>query len=113
MLLIGIVASQVEILKLNASLGQGVVRAAALQSQNERLANSVSQLSDVQRIEQRAAHMGLSMPAAYLPVFLSGGRGELRQALANIHKPDPAAFEARVAALAAHRATLVQTSSGG
>jgi hypothetical protein len=111
-LLIGIVASQVEILKLNASLGQGIVRAAALQSADQRLANTVSQLSDVQRIEQKAAQMGLSMPAAYLPIFLSGGRGELRRALANIHRPDPAAFEARVAALAAHRATLVQTTSG-
>lgn len=111
-LLVGIVASQVEILKLNASLGHNVVRAAQLQSEDQRLANAVSQMSDVQRIESRAAHMGLSMPAAYTPVFLSGGRGELRRALSDIHKPDPAAFEARAAALAAHRAALVQSSSG-
>jgi hypothetical protein len=111
-LLVGIVASQVEILKLNASLGHGVVRAAQLQSQDQRLANAVSQMSDVQRIEAKAAQMGMSMPAAYLPNFLPGGSGDLRRAMANIHKPDPAAFEARVAALAAHRATEVQTSSG-
>jgi hypothetical protein len=111
-LLVGIVASQVEILKLNASLGHGVVRAAQLQSEDQRLANAVSQMSDVQRIESKAAQMGLSMPAAYTPVFLPGGRGDLRRALANIHKPDPAAFEARGAALASHRAAEVQSSSG-
>jgi hypothetical protein len=111
-LLVGIVASQVEILKLNASLGHGVVRAAQLQSEDQRLANAVSQMSDVQRIESKAAQMGLSMPAAYTPVFLPGGRGDLRRALANIHKPDPAAFEARAGALATHRAAEVQSSSG-
>ncbi|HTU30116.1 MAG TPA: hypothetical protein VMF07_12095 [Solirubrobacteraceae bacterium] len=111
-LLVGIVASQVEILKLNASLGHGVVRAAQLQSEDQRLANAVSQMSDVQRIESRAAHMGLSMPAAYTPVFLNGGSGELRRALANIHKPDPTAFEARAGALATHRAAEVQSNSG-
>jgi hypothetical protein len=111
-LLIGIVASQVEILKLNASLGHGVVRAAQLQSEDQRLANTVSQMSDVQRIESRAAHMGLSMPAAYTPVFLPGGHGDLRRALANIHKPDPTAFEARAGGLATHRAAEVQSSSG-
>jgi hypothetical protein len=111
-LLVGIVASQVEILKLNASLGHGVVRAAQLQSEDQRLANAVSQMSDVQRIESKAAQMGLSMPAAYTPVFLPGGHGDLRRALANIHKPDPAAFEARAGALATHRAAEVQSSSG-
>ncbi|HLI61658.1 MAG TPA: hypothetical protein VKV21_18530 [Solirubrobacteraceae bacterium] len=111
-LLIGIVASQVAILKLNASLGHGVVRAAQLQAEDQRLAAEVSELSDVQRVESSAARMGLSMPAAYTPVFLSGGRGELRRALANIHRPDAASFEARAAALATHRAAEVQTSSG-
>lgn len=111
-LLIGIVASQVAILKLNASLGHAVVRAAQLQAQDQRLASVDSQLSDVQRVESSAARMGLSMPAAYTPVFLSAGRGELGRALSNIQRPDPAAFEARAAALAAHRATEVQTSSG-
>ncbi len=111
-LLVGIVASQVEILKLNASLGHGVVRAAQLQSEDQRLANTVSQMSDVQRIESRAAQMGLSMPAAYTPVFLPGGHGDLRRALANIHRPDPTAFEARAGALANHRAAEVQSSSG-
>lgn len=111
-LLIGIVASQVAILKLNASLGHGVVRAAQLEAQDQRLASVVSQLSDVQRVESSAAHMGLAMPAAYTPVFLSGGRDELRRALANIHRPDPATFEARAAALAVHRAAEVQSSSG-
>ncbi len=112
LLLIGIVASQVEILKLNASLGHGVVRAAQLQSQDERLASAVSQLSDTQHIEAQAAHMGMAMPAAYTPVFLSGGRGELRRALANIHRPDAAVFESRAAALAAQRAAAVQSSTG-
>jgi hypothetical protein len=69
-------------------------------------------MSDVQRIEEKAAHMGLSMPAAYTPVFLSGGHGELHRALSNIHKPDPTAFEATAATLAAQRAAEVQSSSG-
>jgi hypothetical protein len=52
------------------------------------------------------------MPAAYTPVFLNGGSGELRRALSNIHQPDPAAFEARAGAQATHRAAEVQSSSG-
>jgi hypothetical protein len=112
-LLTGIVAMQVEVLKLNASIGHAFVRTGELQSQNERLQNTVSQLSDVQRIEVRAARLGMTMPAAYVPQFLSESpTANLDRALRNIRQPDPAGFSAQMAAAASRRAAEVQASSG-
>jgi cell division protein FtsL len=112
-LLTGIVAMQVEVLKLNASIGHSFVRTSELQSQNERLQDTVSELSDAQRIEAAAARLGMAMPAAYTPQFLSESpTGTLDRALRDIHQPDPTAFTARMAATAAHRAAQIQATSG-
>lgn len=92
-MLAGIVAMQVEVLKLNASIGRSLQRGAALQSQNELLRASVSSLTDGQRIESLAAGMGMVMPAPDAVGFLSAQNGAgAARAAANIHPPDASSF---------------------
>jgi cell division protein FtsL len=112
-LLVGIVAMQVEVLKLNASIGHSTVQSTQLQSENQLLRASVSRLSDDQRVESEAVDLGMSMPAATQPLFVSGSTsGNLSRALAHIHTPNAAAFAARTALGATTRAAAVIDSSG-
>ena len=112
-LLVGIVAAQVEVLKLNASIGQSVVKATSLQGENAQLRAEVSRLSDPQRMEREAVGLGMTMPPATEPLYLSGPpAADLRSALANIHSPDPTAFAAAASQRAAVRAAAVISSSG-
>lgn len=97
-LLSGIVFMQVEVLKLNATMGRAISSASALQSRNELLRNTVSALSDDQRIESLAARNGMIMPAPDAPSFLSS-RTNVRAAVNNIHAPDPTAFAATLPSL--------------
>ena len=101
-LLAGIVATQVEVLKLGASMGRWMERSAALTSHNQSLQASVATLSDDQRIERLAARMGMVMPAptavTFLPRHPAGGA---RAAMSKIHSPDPAQFLATLQAQAA------------
>jgi hypothetical protein len=97
-LLAGIVAMQVEVLKLNASIGSSLERGTALQSRNELLRASVTSLNGAQRIESLAARMGMVMPAPAAINFLSTGRsGDIQRAAANIHQPDATSFAAQLA----------------
>lgn len=101
LLLAGIVATQVEVLKLGASMGRWVERSAALTSHNQALQASVATLSDDQRIERRAAQMGMVMPAATAITFLPERSGqEVRGALAAMRGPDPTQFLATLQAQA-------------
>jgi cell division protein FtsL len=112
-LLVGIVAMQVEVLKLNASIGHSTVHLTQLQSENQLLRASVSGLSDDQRVESEAVDLGMSMPAATQPLFVSdSSSSNLSRALANIHTPNPTAFAANTAQNAAGRAAAVIDSSG-
>ena len=112
-LLAGIVAAQVEVLKLNASIGQSVVKATSLQGENAQLRAEVSRLSDPQRLEREAVGLGMTMPPATQPLYLSGTpAADLQSALANIHSPDPTAFAAAAVQRAAARAAAVISSSG-
>jgi cell division protein FtsL len=97
-LLSGIVFMQVEVLKLNASMGRAIQTSSALQSRNELLRNTVSALSDDQRIESLAAKSGMVMPAPDAPTFLSS-RARVAAAIANIRTPDPTAFTASLPSL--------------
>jgi len=98
-LLAGIVAMQVEVLKLGASIGRSIERSSALQSRNQLLRQSVAQLSSEQRIERLAAGLGMIMPPPGAVGFLSADQsGSVQQALAGIHAPDPAAFTANQSA---------------
>jgi cell division protein FtsL len=111
-LLVGIVAMQVEVLKLNASIGHAMVRTSRLQSADQRLRTSVSELSDDQRIETEAVQMGMTMPAPSTPQFLQERSSDLARALANIHAPDPTGFAEETSAAATRRAALVTPSTG-
>jgi hypothetical protein len=103
-LLAGIVATQVEILKLGASMGRSLEQTSSLTGQNEQLRDSVAALSDDQRIERLATAMGLVLPPPGAVGYLPASRGgDVARAVANIHTPDTAGF----LALAASNGALV------
>jgi hypothetical protein len=92
-LLAGIVAMQVEVLRLSAGRGRSLERGTALQSRNQQLRASVAELSDDQRIESLAAGMGMMMPAPDAVHFLNlGGQADVVRALSSVHAPDASAF---------------------
>lgn len=116
-LLVGIVAMQVEVLKLNAGIGRSLERGTALQSQNQLLRASVTRLSDDQRIERLAAAQGMIMPAPQEIKFLSTGAVTTERALSSVHAPDAPTFATRLAAVtaaaaAADAAQAAATSAG-
>ncbi|MEO6859825.1 MAG: hypothetical protein ABI323_14780, partial [Solirubrobacteraceae bacterium] len=113
-LLAGIVAMQVEVLKLSANMGRSLERGAALQSRNEQLQASVAQLGDDQRIERIAASMGMVMPPPAAVKFLAPRpSGQMSRALAGIHAPDPTAFAAGVQALQTAAVAAAGTTTTG
>jgi hypothetical protein len=92
-MLVGIVAMQVEELKLGASVGRGLSQSAALQSKNQVLRATVSALSDDQRIMDLAARMGMVMPAPGDVVFLTPHTtADAARAANQIQAPNPASF---------------------
>jgi hypothetical protein len=100
-LLVGIVAMQVEVLKLNAGIGHAMIRTASLQSQNQRLRDTVSQLDDPHRLMTEAAGQGMAVPAPSQPKFLAAPTSaQLARAMANIRPPDPTGFAQRTSAAA-------------
>jgi hypothetical protein len=101
LMLAGIVAMQVEVLKLGASVGRSLQASAALQSRNDLLRASVASLADDQRIERIAAQYGMVMPAPGAVVFLPRSRTDALRAAANIHPADGTSFVASLAAATA------------
>jgi cell division protein FtsL len=93
-MLAGIVAMQVELLKLNASVGRSIELRSALQSRNDTLRASVSSLSDAQRIERLASGMGMVMAGPTAVQFLDGRHVNPAKAAATIHAPDATSFQA-------------------
>jgi hypothetical protein len=101
-LLVGIVAMQVEILKLGTGMGRWIQRGSAIQTRNQELQASVAGLMDDQRIERLAAKMGMVMPDPTAVSFLSARPGgDTQQAIANIHAPDPYTFSSQAPGLSA------------
>jgi hypothetical protein len=114
LMLAGIVAMQVEVLKLGASVGRSIERSSALETRNQLLRASVASLSDESRIERLAAGMGMIMPPPGFAGFLSGtANGDLRQAIANIHAPDAAAFLTSGSSNGAIASTSIMSSADG
>jgi hypothetical protein len=93
-MLVGIVAMQVELLKLNAAAGRSIELISSLQSRNDVLTARVVAASDPGRIERLASHMGMTMPGPESVTFLRARSVSVRRALAGIHMPDLAAFQA-------------------
>jgi hypothetical protein len=112
-LLAGIVAMQVETLKLGASTGRALERGTALASLNEQLRASVAVLGDDQRIERLGAGMGMVMAGPTSVKFLYGHqRGNLSRALNGIQQPNATTFIASLpASVAAAGATTAATAS--
>ena len=107
-LLAGIVATQVEILKLGASIGRAVEQTATLQNRNEALQANVATLADDQRIERIAAAKGMLMPSPGSLVFLAARRGGgIGRSLGHIQAPNPSQFTSQLAAQAAAEAALM------
>jgi hypothetical protein len=71
--LIGIVAMQVSMLKLNAGIGRAVETADTLQRTNVSLRGELSRLSDGARIQSLAAARGFVMPAPADVTYLRAG----------------------------------------
>jgi hypothetical protein len=92
-MLAGIVAMQVELLKLGASIGRSVQRSTALEIRNEQLQASVTALADDQRIERVAAGMGMVMaPPGSVGFLTARPDGNVQAALGNLHAPSATTF---------------------
>jgi len=91
-MLAGIVAMQVEVLKLGASMGRSIEQGATLQSRNDQLRLAVAALDSDERIERLAAASGMIMPAPDAVGFLSRSSSLVPEAIANIHEPDVSTF---------------------
>jgi hypothetical protein len=109
-MLAGIVAMQVEVLKLGANMGRAIEQGAALQSRNELLRAYVASLADDQRIERLVAGMGMVMPTPSGVGFLSAHPGDARKAAANIQPPNATSFLTALAASQAPTTTQSSTS---
>ncbi len=104
-MLVGIVAMQVEVLKLGASMGRAIDRTAVLQGRNESLRASVAALADDQRIERLAAAQGMVMPAPGDIGFLSAKVVDPGRAVGSVRAPNPSGF----LALLSNNASVTQT----
>jgi hypothetical protein len=92
-MLAGIVAMQVEVLKLGASMGRSIQRSTTLQTRNEQLRAAVGSLTDDQRIEALAAKSGMVMPSPDSVGFLAASRGkQVARVLSGIRAPDAGSF---------------------
>jgi hypothetical protein len=96
-MLVGIVAMQVEVLKLGASVGRSMNTASELQGQIQIERARVSELASPARIERLAARWGMMAPGPTDYHFLSP-HVSVAQAIAGIRPVDPSAFSANLAA---------------
>ncbi len=106
-MLVGIVAMQVELLKLNASTGRSIELISSLQSRNDMLRADVASASNPDRIERLASRMGMTMPGPEAITFVSARSASLGRAISGIHLPDAAVFQA-----AAQASGATATQSG-
>jgi hypothetical protein len=112
-LLVGIVAMQVEILKLGAGMGRWLERGSTLTNRNQALQANVAALSDDQRLERLAAKMGMVMPDPTAVSFLGARPGDPARAAASIHAPDPSNFLSQASIVTAPGPTAGSSSAVG
>ena len=103
-LLIGLVAMQVSLLKLNAGIGTAVQRASDLERRNGELRAEVSRLSAGERIQDKAIELGMVMPPAggirYLDAVPARDAQAAAQALREQRFADPSAAVPALGAVA-------------
>jgi cell division protein FtsL len=123
-LLVGIVAMQVTVLKLNAGIGRSLQQTTALQGENELLRANVARLSDSERIEALAARLGMVMPPPQEDRFITPSGATVARAVGAITAPDATNFSsslateqasiaAQAAASGASSSTPVTSGTGG
>jgi hypothetical protein len=100
----GIVAMQVELLKLNSTTSRSIELASALQSRNDILRAEVAADSAPGRIERLGLRMGMIMPGPEAITFLKARSANPRRAATRIQPPNIPAF------LAALQATNTATA---
>jgi cell division protein FtsL len=86
--LIGIVTLQLLVLQLNASIGRSLVRQAQLQRENATLSIEDSELASGERVEAKAAHLGMRLvPIDSLRFLNSDPGGDIARAAAALNAP--------------------------
>ena len=98
LLLGGIVAMQVSLLKLNSGISRAVETTTTLERQNAGLEAAIARLSSPDRIESGANTLGMLMPAAGDVRYLTSGSQDAAKAVRRMQPPSDAA-----AALLANR----------
>ncbi len=90
--LIGLVAMQVSLLKLNSGIGRAVETASTLERSNQTLRAEISTLSSGERIQKLAADQNMIMPAPSDVTYLRAGNahGDAVRAAQHMRAPDPA-----------------------
>ena len=86
-LLGGIVAMQVSLLKLNSGISRAVTTTTTLERQNADLEASIAQLSATDRIQTGAAGLGMLMPPAGDVGYLSAGPQDASRAVRRMQPP--------------------------
>jgi cell division protein FtsL len=115
--LIGIVALQLLVLQLNASIGRALVREAQLQRENAALSIEGSELAAGERVESQAAHLGMQLvPEGALRFLSVDPRGDVARAAAALSTPvqvsSTASGEASTAPSEASTAASAAVSAG-
>jgi cell division protein FtsL len=89
--LIGLVATQVSLLKLNSGIGRAVQTASTLERSNSTLRAEISTLSAGDRIQRLAEAQGMVMPEPSDIGYLraGGAHSEAVRAVARMRAPDP------------------------
>jgi cell division protein FtsL len=89
--LIGLVAMQVSLLKLNSGIGRAVQTASTLERSNSTLRAEISTLSAGDRIQRLAEARGMVMPAPSDIAYLHAGdtHGDAIRAARQMRAPDP------------------------
>jgi len=113
LLLAGIVAMQVEVLKYGASIGDAVANTTALQSRHQVLQASVARLSSAARIERLASRLGMVMPLAGEQAFVRFSAGDVGRALAHIGPTDAASFATATASVISQAAASAALMPNG
>jgi cell division protein FtsL len=113
--LIGIVTLQLLVLKLNANIGRALVREGQLQRENAALSIESSELAAGERVESRAARLGMQLvPEGQLRFLTVDPRSDIARAARALSAPvhTAATASATEASAGAAGASVTEASSG-
>jgi hypothetical protein len=111
-LLAGIVAVQVSMLRMNAGISRSVEQAQLLQRSNQQMEADVASLGSDSRLAALAERQGFHTPTAGSERYLSAGAGDARRAARDMKPPQPHQTTT-VSPTAATTTTPTATGTGG